>query len=318
MLIAMACTAPPASQGDDLLAARADKIVTESLENGPFPGVAVSISRNGETIFAKGYGLANIEFDAPVSTETVFPIASITKSFTALAIAQLAVDGKLSLDDAVSDYIDDFPPEWGRIKVRHLLNHTGGIFNYTEDPRIHQNPGRHYSHDEMRAFFESKPLAFEAGAQFSYSNSGSYLLGMVIENVSGQSYGEYLKANIFEPFGLTDTVYPDFSHITKGRAHGYHAGQKGVKNSEPFSPTIPFSAGALLSTLADLEKFSEAVHQSDLVSDEIREILYTHDTLEDGSSLQYTLGALIIRDANGRRKISHSGKFFGTASHDFV
>lgn len=311
---ASACAATQTTAAGPL-AARADAIAEAAMEKGPYPGMAISISKNGETIYAKGHGLANIEYETPIVADTVFPIGSITKSFTALAIAQLAAAGELSLDDSVTKYVDGLPEDKEKIKIRHLLNHTSGLFNYTNDQNIQDNPGCRHTHQEMLAYFKDKPLAFEPGAQFSYTNSGTYLLGMAVETVSGQTYGEYLSEHVFQPFGMEDTSYPDFSKIIKGRAHGYYPGEEGFKNAEQYSPTIPFSAGALLSTTADLETYAEAVHQSDLVSDDVRSILYAHATLEDGSSLQYALGSLIIRDVGGRKKISHSGDIFGFSSH---
>lgn len=314
----MACSVAGTSQAQeftDEMAARIDAVAEDMMTNGYYPGVAISVTRDGETLYAQGYGTANIEYEYPVTSETVFPIGSVTKSFTALSAAQLIVAGEIGLDDPITDYIEDLPEGWDAIHVRNLMNHTSGIFNYTNDRSVHANQDRHYTHAGMRAFFEDHPLAFEPGSQFSYTNSGTYLLGMIIENVSGMTYGEYLQEHIFTPFGMEHTSLADFTTIIPGRAAGYQMGENGFENAGQFSPTIPFSAGAIISTVGDLALYGEAVHQSDLVSDEVREILYTRDILANGEPLDYALGSLLVQEVNGRDKISHSGDIFGFSSH---
>ena len=296
------------------LSAEVDTIVETVRKKGAYPGIAVAIAMNGKVVYAKGYGTANLEYDVPVTADTVFPIGSITKSFTSLAIAQLAADGRLDLDASIADFFDDLPKGWEEIRVHHLMNHTSGIFNYINDPRFHANPGRDYSEAEMRAVFEAVPLGFETGSRMSYTNSGTYLLGRIIERVSGKSYHDYMQEYVFAPLGLDHTAYADHSVIRKGKAAGYRRSAKGFVNAAEWSPTVPFSAGALLSTVGDIAKYAHAVYGTDLTSDAIKKILQTQVDM-DGEPLQYALGAVLIQSVNGHRKISHSGDIFGYSSH---
>ncbi len=289
-----------------------DDIAKAFLENGNYPGVGVAIMKNGRIVYENGYGLASIESGEAVTAKTIFPIGSITKSFTGLAVAQLAAQGKVELEAPIGQYLDDLPGGWEAIKVRHLMDHTSGLFNYTNDPSIQATPGDDRSVAEMRAVWEARPLAFEPGSRWAYSNAGYFLLGLIIEKASGQSYAEYLKENVFEPFGLTKTSYPESVNGKPG-ASGY-AFKDGQQVPMPeWSPTIPFSAGALLSTPGDIAKYIDAIHHSPSISDEVREIIYTR-SLAGGERMTYSLGGLSIQPIKGRERLSHPGSIWGYQS----
>jgi len=306
---------PQRAAADARFEAQADAVVTPAMQAAGFPGLAILVSKNGRVLVSKGYGTADLEWDAPATDDTVFAVGSITKSFTGLAVAQLVAAGKLSLDDTLGKFLPDFPADKRKITVRQLLNHTSGLFNYTETPELHAAAARTFSHEEMFAWFKDKPLAFAPGTQFSYTNSGVYLLGVIVEKVGAKSYGAYVAENILTPFGMTRSSYADFSEIVKKRANGYRRGPVGLVNAPGYSPTVPFSAGAMLSTVGDLNRYAHAIHQSDLVSDAIRTILYRREPLNDGNPSQYALGCWIVRDFEGHRKIAHSGDIYGFSAH---
>lgn len=289
-----------------------DAIVEAVRKAGNYPGVAVAILKEGELVTAKGYGLANVETGEPVAADTVFPIGSISKSFTGLAVAQLAAEGRIDLDASIAEYIDDLPAGWEAITVRNLMNHTAGIFNYTEDKTIQAAPGKDRSFAEMRALWESRPLRFAPGARWAYSNSGYFLLGMIVEKVSGLTYADYVTRNIIEPLGLAHTSYP--AGVTgKPGAKGYVFTDGQQKPMPDWSPSVPYAAGAILSTVGDVAKYIDAIHHSGKVSDKVREILYTQD-IAGGEVMTYALGGLSIQPVEGRLRLSHPGSIWGYQS----
>lgn len=302
-----AVSAQPASMETEV-----DSIVESVLEAGNYPGVAVAVMQEGELVAAKGYGLANVETGEKVAADTIFPIGSITKSFTGLAVAQLAAEGDIDLDASIADYIDELPVGWEAIRVRNLMNHTAGIFNYTEDQTIQAAPGKDRSFAEMRALWEKHPLRFEPGSRWHYSNSGYFLLGMIIEKASGLSYGDYVSRHIIEPLGLERTSYPT-SVEGKPGAGGYVFTEGQQKPMPDWSPSVPYSAGAILSTVGDVAKYIDAVHHSGKVSEEVREILYTQD-IAGGEVMTYALGGLSIQPIEGRLRLSHPGSIWGYQS----
>ena len=166
-----------------------------------------SSRRVSETLFAKGYGFANAEHEVPNTTQTKFRLGSITKQFTAMAILILQEQGKLKIEDPIGKYIDDSPKAWEDVTIHHLLTHTGGVPSYTDDPAYVKKMMMPETVKSMIARFRDKPLDFKPGEKFHYSNSGYFLLGAIIEKVSGKSYEAFLKEAIFDPLGMHDTGY---------------------------------------------------------------------------------------------------------------
>ncbi len=304
--------ASPQSRQEAAFGQDVDAIVEGALKAGNYPGVEIAILKGGELVEAKGYGLANVETGEKVNADTVFPIGSISKSFTGLAVAQLAAKGKVDLDASISRYIDGLPSGWEAIKVRNLMDHTAGIFNYTEDKSIQAAPGQSRNFAEMRAIWEAHPLRFEPGTRWSYSNSGYFLLGMIVERTSGLSYGDYVTRNIIKPLGLKHTSFPKVIQNKPG-AKGY-AYVKGEQKLMPdWAPGIPYSAGAILSTAGDIAKYIDAIHHSGKVSEAVRKILYTQD-IAGGEKMTYALGGLSIQPVEGRLRVSHPGSIWGYTS----
>lgn len=311
----MTTTCAVADKATSAQQAQIEEIAKNVMAKGPYPGMALAIWKNGEIFYENGFGMADLENDIPVTPDTVFPIGSITKSFTGLSIMQLVDAGKVSLDATVKQYLTDYDGTGSDITLRHLLNHTSGIPNYTSLPEFPKSPRRDYSHEEMMAFWKDKDPLFQPGDKWSYSNSNTFLLGMIIERVSGKSYAEYLQDNIFTPFGLTNTYYFDYTRLIKHRGEGYKRGPDGWVNATDWSPSVPFSAGAIMSTVGDLLKYRQAVFSSDKVNDNVRRLILSTDKLNDGTDVYYALGCLIRGELDGHEKISHSGDVYGFASH---
>lgn len=292
-----------------------DAVIADVLKQSPYPTISVSIRQRGKVVYEKATGYADLENSVSATPDTVFQIGSVTKSFTSLAIAQLAAAGKVDLDAPVGSYVRSLKGPIASVPVRRLMDHTSGIVNYTELDEFPRGTRREFTREEMMKFFADKPLLFKPGEAFHYTNSGTFLLGVIIEEVSGLSYADYLRQNVFAPLGLTRTYYGDLAPIIPGRARGYVVTREGVANAPNLSPTIPFSAGALLSTVQDLQKYIDGVHHLKKFDSAITDILYTQQPLASGVKNQYALGALVIRDWLGHKKIAHAGDIDGFSAY---
>lgn len=293
------------------LEAGIDAMVSSTMQRGHVPGMSVLVARGDKILLEKGYGQADVEQSTPVTADTVFAIGSVTKQFTGLAIAQLVAAGKVSLDDSIRKYVSGLPNSYEKIRIRNLLNHTSGIYNYTRNGKLHELSAKRHSHEEMLAWFVRKPLAFRPGEKWSYTNSGVYLLGMVIEKASGMSYAEYVAKNIFEPFGMAHSYYGDSRTIIPQRARGYDYTDGNLVNAQSYDASIPFSAGTLLATSSDLWKYARNVHKGSLVSGDVRKVIYTTEFLGGGEKISYSLGCFGISEFHGHLKYSHAGEIYG-------
>jgi CubicO group peptidase (beta-lactamase class C family) len=290
-------------------------LLTDVQTNAPYVGLAVSVRRGDEVIYESGLGLADLENQVAATPETIFQIGSITKSFTSILIAQLAVEGRIDLDAPVSTYLPDYRGPARNAPVRTLMNHTSGLVNYTNAPSFPHGTRRDFTRAEILAFFENEPLMFEPGTAFSYSNSGTYLLGLIVEAVTGQEYATFVRERVFAPLGLEHTYFGSWEQIISHRAHGYVRTEDGFVNAPELDALIPFSAGALDSNVRDIQRYLDQVHRQNALGDQVRNILYTQASLGDGSTLDYALGAILIRDWEGHRKIAHAGDIDGFSAY---
>lgn len=191
------------------------------------PGYVIAVIRDGEYIFKEGYGLAHLEYDIPITERTVFNIASLSKQFTAACIALLILEDKLTLEDSVSKYVDDFPKQWSHIKVKHLIYMTSGINDYYYNPRANGTDWSSLNFFNVDtaivAAYSSSDLMYEPGSQWSYSNINYMLLTKVVEKVSGQSFAQFSEERIFKPLEMNATlVNDDVFTIIPNRALGYN------------------------------------------------------------------------------------------------
>lgn len=320
VLLAMAL--PGNVQADDDIRIGPDKqaaieaITASIMAAGQYPSIAILIDQGGETIYSSSTGMADIEQDRPAQADSAYAIGSITKSFTALAILQLVEAGKVDLQQPVRTYLPDFQGPAADVKVQHLLDHTSGIPNYTNDiPGLNGKLDRtDFTREDMVGFFASLPLQFEPGEMFNYTNSGYYLLGLIIEQVSGLDYYEYLRQNVFEPLDMQRSYSGDSGEIIPWRVRGYDVGENGLVNAPPWWYLVPFSAGSLVMTAEDVVKYRRGVFHSDAFSPGLRELLQTTHDMNDGTHNFYAQGGLILSEFNGHRKISHSGDIWGFAA----
>jgi D-alanyl-D-alanine carboxypeptidase len=266
---------PPRAQGEQTYADKAAALVESYVRSDLFSG-SVLVAHDGQPQFRKSFGLANREWEIPITPDTKFRIGSVTKQFTAAAILQLVERGKLKLDDPISEYYTYAPTPWQKITIRHLLTHTSGIPSYTALPdfpnkisKVHRTP------QEIIQLTQNEPLEFEPGTQFAYDNTGYILLGYVIEKVTGQSYVQYLQENIFGPLGMHDTGYDDSATIIPRRASGYRYSGGHWDNTSYVDMSLPFAAGSLYSTIDDLLIWDQALSGAKVLSIASLQVMFT-------------------------------------------
>jgi CubicO group peptidase (beta-lactamase class C family) len=253
-----------------------DDYLKASLRLQHFNGAAL-VAKDGKVIFAKGYGMADAEHFIANGPDTKYLMGSVTKQFTAAAILQLAEKKKLNLNDPIGKYLPDYPrPAADKVTIHHLLTHTSGIPGFTELPEFRSIYTKPSTHDEIVATFEDLPLQFEPGSEWKYSNSGYFLLGMIIEKVSGQDYGDYLRSHIFEPLGMKNTGYPKGAMESPGLAIGYTSDSSGnTVRAVMTHSSIPFSAGALYSTVGDMVKWDAGLRNGRILTRESLDKMFT-------------------------------------------
>lgn len=287
-----------------------DQLMSEMFTSDGPGGVAL-IVKDGEVLFRKAYGMANMELDVEMSPDQVFRIGSITKQFTACAILKLAEEGKLDLQDDITSFIEDYPTHGYRITIEQLLTHTSGIKSYTSMMEwTEEVRKRDFTPAELVDFFKNEPMDFAPGEEFRYNNSAYFLLGYIVEIVSGKSYETFIDENFFQPLGMKNSYYGSTSRIIHNRADGYAMGKDGYINADFLSMTQPFGAGSLLSTVDDLFTWYTAVMNHDVISEESLTKAITTTLLNNGKKTGYGYG-WFIRNIQGSPNITHGGGING-------
>lgn len=276
------------------------------------PGVAVIVTQRGETVYAGGRGLADLETRTPATPQTVFRLGSITKQFTAAVILQLVDEGRISLDDPVSRFFPDYPQPGARATVRQLLNHTSGIQSYTgiRGWMVEANTARPHSTAEMIAVFRDLPAPSQPSERWSYNNSGYVLLGAIIEQVTGMPWHRAVEERIGRRLGLPSIRYGVGEEDMPNMARGYSAGEGGVRPANRIHMSVPHAAGALVGSVVDLARWAQALHHGRVVSADSYRLMTATTPLPDGSSFPYGFG-LFSGEVRGRRMIEHGGDIFG-------
>jgi CubicO group peptidase (beta-lactamase class C family) len=293
------------AQEASLIAPKLDDYLSAVAKQG-FTGSAL-VAKDGKVIFSKGYGMANAEWDIPNTPQTKFRLGSITKQFTAASILLLQERGKLSVQDPVCKYIAECPKAWEPITIHHLLTHTSGIPSYTDVKSPEEFRKMSISSVTPAGFvdsFKSKPLEFTVGEKMKYNNSGYFMLGYIVEKISGRSYESFLRENIFTPLKMEDTGYDTHDRILKKRATGYSMKAGRMVNSDYLDMSVPYAAGSLYSTVEDLFTWNEALFSDKLLSAKSREAMMTVDKND------YAYGLAINRQHN-RGMVSHGGGING-------
>jgi CubicO group peptidase (beta-lactamase class C family) len=295
-------------------AARIDAIVTRAFAADQ-PGAAVIVVKDGQVVYRKAAGMANLELGVQLQPDMVFRLGSLTKQFTAAAVMLLVEQGRIGLKDPIDKYLPGYPMQGHVITVEHLLTHTSGIQSYTDIPGWMTTRIRNeMTVQELVDGFKKEPMQFAPGEQYRYNNSGYVLLGAIIEKVSGKSYEAFVTEAIFKPLGLTSTYYGSNEPIIRRRAQGYTGPAGKTANASYLSMTQPYAAGSLVSTVDDLARWDAALYTEALLKRSTLEQMWTAFTLNNRTSTNYGYGwnVSLLR---GRRAIEHGGGIPGFSTY---
>ncbi|MDP8238555.1 MAG: serine hydrolase domain-containing protein [Candidatus Hatepunaea meridiana] len=243
---------------------------------GQFNG-SVLVAENSQVILKEGYGLANIEWEIPNRVDTRFKIASLSKPFTAMLILQMAAEGKLELDGTITDYLPEYRKDTGnKVTIHHLLTHSSGIPSHTNIPDFLEKYGRnHYKVDEFVKKFCSSELLFEPGEKFRYNNSGYYILGAIIERISGKPYAEILQEKILIPLCMENSGYVPNEKIVKKLATGYVKCDDGYETATYLDMSIPYAGGGMYSSVEDIYLWDQALYTDLLLPEKFMNMIIT-------------------------------------------
>lgn len=298
------------------LADRVDEKVLSLLSERHIPGAAVAVVRNGRVVKIKGYGSASLEFNVPVTSDTVFEIGSVSKQMTAAGIMLLVEDGKVGLDEKISRYLPGTPDAWRDVTVRHLLTHTSGIKSYSSLDGFALL--KRLKVDGFIKLLAPYPLEFPVGDRNIYSNSGFTLLAYIIESASGMSYMDFVQTRIFRPLGMTKTTDRDPQFIVKNRAVGYE--WNGTRyEGRNWDLTDLKGAGSIISTIGDLVKWNAALSGTAFLKPSSKAEMWKQFTFNNGKLSPYGFGWR-ISNIRGHKLIGHTGQTsgFGAANFRYV
>ena len=299
----------------ETLEAKVDQLFIE-WDKPDSPGAALAVTRDSEIIYKRGYGMANLEYDIPITPTTIFDIASVSKQFAAFAITALAHDGKLSLDDDIRVHLPDLPDFGNTITIRHLLHHTSGLRDWVQSlviAGVGMEDVISFKHI-LKMARHQKVLNFEPGAAFLYSNTGYNLLAEIVETVTGDSFREWTDTHIFKPLAMANThFHDDHQMILKNRAYSYQT----VENSgfkHAVNNTTALGSSSLYSTVEDLAKWILNFDDTRIGEQTVIEQMHQRGVLNNGEQIDYAFG-LNIGEYRGLKTVGHSGSWRGFRSH---
>jgi CubicO group peptidase (beta-lactamase class C family) len=300
------------AQAQEGLPARVDAVFSKF--TATTPGCGVGLGKDGRTLYVRGYGMANLEYNVPNTDSTVFESGSVAKQFTAAALVLLARDGKLSIDDDIRKYLPEVPDFGSTITIRNLLNHTSGLRDQWGLLGIEgRGPGTqvHSQATTLDLVVHQKMLNFPPGTEYLYSNTGYALAGIIVQRVSGKSLNDFMQERLFRPLGMTHTrLRDDFTQIVKNRATAYSGTEaNGFHTDMPFTNMI--GNGGVLSTMDDLMRWNEMLHNPTIFGGRgFTDSLETRGRLRNGRTIAYALG-LEVSSYDGVREVGHSGSTAG-------
>lgn len=302
----------PAMGADALLAARVDSIVEAARAGYGIPGLSVVVRQGGRTLLARGYGTADLQSGAPATLATVYQIGSISKQFTAAAVLRLAERGALSLDDPVTERVPGVPPEWGAVRLRHLLHQTSGVQDFLFLPEFGEQSGDvERPTSELLDMISRQPLQFVPGERWSYSNSNYTLLAAAIEHAAGKPYDEFLRDEFFRPLALSSIHHcrPHPSGPVEARGYGFRGGA--VVPAPPENMNWARGDGGLCATVEDLARWAEALAAGRVVSARSYARMTASERTTDGVLPSYGFGLSLVPLDGARAKVAHHGAMTG-------
>ncbi len=298
------------------LRARVDSLARAFVGAAGAPGVSVQVVRGRDTLVKAGYGLVDLEQRVPASAGTVYRIGSITKQFTAAAVLRLVEQHRIALDDSIAAYVPGLPAAWHPVTIRQLLNHTSGIPSYTDvGDRWRRRWGETMSTDTLVALTARDTMWFAPGTRWRYDNTGYVVLGMLLDQVTGQPYPTFIEEGLLRPLGLTHTYYCDDLRVIPGRARGYERVPDGWRNATYLSMTQPYSAGALCSTVGDLARWDALLASGRVV----QPASYALMTTPEGAARESRYGfGLSLDTLAGHTLVTHGGGINGFITDNAV
>lgn len=286
--------------------------IFKSVQAGTTSGVAVLISKDGKIIYNKGFGFADIGNKVPVTTDTKFRIGSISKQFISSSILKFQEEGKISIQDKLSKFIPDFP-RGNEVTIHHLLTHTSGIHSFTDRPNFMKFVTLPVSSKSMVDTIKAYPFDFNPGDRYLYNNSGYFLLGYLIEQISGKSLADFLKENIFEPLGMKNSGIYQTNLLLNNEAYGYSIENGKIIKAQNWDMSQAGGAGAIYSTVNDLYLWNEAVFNEKVLTDESMKAAFTPLVLNNKQTIEYGYG-WSLQNLRGLKFISHGGGLNGFLS----
>lgn len=311
--VAVSFTLPPlaAAQVDPTVTARVDEIFAQ-WDTPMSPGCAVGVTQNGETLLERAYGMADLEWGIPNTAETIFEGGSVSKQFTAATVNLLVLDGVLSLDDDVRNWVPELPDYGHTITLHQLMTHTSGLRDWGSVSSISGwgRSDRAHDHDDVVDILSRQTaLNFEPGLEYSYSNSGYNLLAVVVDRASGMSFADFSKTRLFEPAGMTSTQWrDDFRRIVQGRSSAYNRTDDGWEINRPVE--YVHGNGGILTTVRDLGIWNQILTTGGPWGQEFLTLMHRPGVLIDGSEINYA-GGLSLTPLENVQAVTHTGSTAG-------
>ena len=280
------------------------------------PGLSISVLKKGKTIYKKAFGYSNIELKSPATILSSYLIGSVTKTFTGVAAMILWEQGKFKLDDSIGRYLPELPSHWKPITIKQLLNHTSGITTNLEKPDSFCKFNYTLERYTQRNVIEETaclPLRFPPGSTFEYSGRNYFLIGMLIEKLTGKSFEAFLKDQIFSPLAMDKTGMINYEKLIPDRADGYNQENGVFTNSQQMNPVIEFADGGLVSTVEDLERWMIGLNAGKILKPATLEMMWRNPVLSDGKTAPYGIG-FGLSPYNGLRRVGHTGGIPGYSS----
>ena len=299
---------------DNKLDQSLDKLIPERLTDIA-PGCVVLVVRKDKVIYKKAFGIANTELNIPMQPNMLFRTGSMGKQYTAIAILQLVEQGKIGLQDSIQQYIKDFPSKGYTITIENLLTNTSGIKDYLSEISNPSKQKESYTPKDGVDYIKDEPLNFKPGSNYRYSNSNFYLLGYIIETVTGKTFEKYLQENVLDKADLKNTFYIHPEKNIPDMPQGYSKFDGKIEKATLQEVTIMYSAGALISNADDIYKWHKALYNQQLVKKETLEKATTPFKFDDGTFSQYAYG-WFVKNIDGTQTIEHSGSTDGFQSDE--
>ena len=293
------------------LESKIDKILSTQFKTNE-TGVSALVAKHGNVIYRKAFGKADLELDVNMTSKNVFEVGSITKQFTSVAILMLLEEGKLSLDDEITKFIPTYPTNGKKITIHHLLTHTSGIKSYTSMQRFGEVMMIDETPLKFIDFFKNEPKDFDPGEKYLYNNSGYFILGYIVEKVSGISYPKFIQERIFDAIDMKSSYYGSHKKLIKNRASGYQKGAE-FSNAQYISLSLPYAAGSIMSNVDDMLKWQTAITNNVFLKKATIDKAFTNYTLINGDKINYGYG-WSINEINDVPTIEHGGAIPGYLS----